>query len=163
MILHHFSSADFVFDPSKTYDQLTFEQSSIYSKPQGFWVSVDGEDSWDTWCLANNFGHESTEVSNLVTLKADANIIILYTKDEIRNFAKRFMTVYSETFYLRQGIFWAAVTKEYSGIIIPNYLYWECQDELDIFNWYYGWDVASGCIWDLNAIESVIVDDKVEV
>ena len=22
-------------------------------------------------------------------------------------------------------------------------------------NWYYTWDVASGCIWDLNAIDNI--------
>ena len=29
---------------------------------------------------------------------------------------------------------------------------WELRFELD---WYYGWDVASGCVWNLSVIESM--------
>lgn len=43
------------------------------------------------------------------------------------------------------------VRQDYAGIEISPYQY-ECRFEL---TWYYGWDVASGCVWDKEAIRAV--------
>jgi len=46
----------------------------------------------------------------------------------------------------RSNINWSAVADRYSGIEISPYQ-WEARDGSET-SWYYGWDVASGCIWD---------------
>lgn len=48
---------------------------------------------------------------------------------------------------------WKKVTEEYQGIIISPYI-WQRRLAPHTM-WYYGWDVASGCIWDTDAIEEV--------
>ena len=46
---------------------------------------------------------------------------------------------------------WGYLATQYQGLIIAPYLW-----DLRLFGpaWYYGWDCASGCIWDLTAVES---------
>lgn len=48
---------------------------------------------------------------------------------------------------------WAAIGKLYDGIIIAPYL-WERRLNGGAM-WYYGWDCASGCIWNPRAISEV--------
>lgn len=48
---------------------------------------------------------------------------------------------------------WRAVEKEWAGVEIIPY-----QDGLRLgsdVTWYYPWDAASGCIWDLTAITAI--------
>lgn len=47
------------------------------------------------------------------------------------------------------AIDWSAVAAQYGGILIAPYQ-WKRRLEL---TWYYGWDCASGCAWDLSLIE----------
>jgi hypothetical protein len=47
------------------------------------------------------------------------------------------------------AINWAAVATKYVGIEIAPYQ-WSCRTSLQ---WYYGWDVASGCVWDADAVQ----------
>jgi hypothetical protein len=50
---------------------------------------------------------------------------------------------------------WSKVAAKHQGIIIAPYCY---ARRLTYHTaWYYGWDCASGCIWDLKAIQSVEV------
>ncbi len=49
---------------------------------------------------------------------------------------------------------WDKVKDKYQGIIIAPYQ-WECRLALETC-WYYGWDCASGCIWDLDCIKEFI-------
>ena len=51
----------------------------------------------------------------------------------------------------RWGIAWSMVAADYQGILIEPYQ-WTCRYDMDF---YYCWDCASGCIWDLAAIKSV--------
>ena len=48
---------------------------------------------------------------------------------------------------------WNRVAKKYQGIIITPYI-WE-RRLTTTCTWYYGWDVASGCIWDNKAIKEI--------
>jgi len=54
------------------------------------------------------------------------------------------------------AIRWDDVAKKYSGIEINPYI-WKARYE---FDWYYGWDVASGCIWKEDGIKSF---ERIEV
>jgi hypothetical protein len=46
---------------------------------------------------------------------------------------------------------WLRVAQKSAGIIIAPYI-WERRLHLP---WYYGWDCASGCVWDAAAVLSV--------
>jgi hypothetical protein len=48
---------------------------------------------------------------------------------------------------------WPKVAQDYSGIEICPYQ-WKFRLN---YMWYYGWDVASGCIWNQNALNSTNV------
>ena len=47
---------------------------------------------------------------------------------------------------------WREVAARWDGISITPYQ-WSCRHELDRAMWYNGWDCASACVWNLNAIE----------
>jgi len=52
----------------------------------------------------------------------------------------------------KDGIDWAKVARKWGGIEFPVYLW---RYRLDYrFRWYYGWDCASGCIWEPAALLS---------
>ncbi len=118
------------------------------SKPNGFWVSVDGEDDWPSWCEAESFGLNRLETRSIVTLNTE-NILFLSGHLDLKVFQQGYGVSNS---YL-SSINWFAVSADYQGIIIAPYQ-WSCRMEM---SWYYGWDCASGCIWDADAIESVTV------
>jgi hypothetical protein len=46
---------------------------------------------------------------------------------------------------------WFRVSQDYSGIIIAPYN-WKFRLK---YMWYYGWDVASGCIWNEKGIQNI--------
>jgi len=50
--------------------------------------------------------------------------------------------------YSDDMINWEEVSKNWEGIEIVPYI-WTARN---ILNWYYPWDVASGCIWNLDGI-----------
>jgi hypothetical protein len=120
-------------------------------KPHGLWVSVEGEEDWKSWCEKEDYCVEKLRYAHLVTLKSDAKILHLKTPEEIVDFTekyKRKIIPYNIDFY---QISWGKVKKYYQGIIIAPYQ-WDCRLSSDTA-WYYGWDCASGCIWDLSCIE----------
>ena len=47
---------------------------------------------------------------------------------------------------------WARVGEAYPGIIIAPYIW---SRRLDGPMWYYGWDCASGCVWDPSVVRSI--------
>lgn len=123
-----------------------------YAKPKGFWVSVKGEDDWLTWCQGEEWGFDRLEVIHEVELTKDAQILYLKTAQELKTFNEVFIEPLG-TGFSYSSINWNKVAKIYQGIIIAPYQ-WDCRLNSNI-NWYYGWDCASGCIWDAEAIASV--------
>ena len=117
-------------------------------KPFGLWVSVEGDQDWRQWCEEEAFELDALAVEHEVTLKPDANILTLSDSLDVREFGERYMTGRNRyCSYLD----WSRVANEYSGIIIAPYQ-WSCRLDQETF-WYYGWDCASGCIWDASAIQ----------
>ena len=53
--------------------------------------------------------------------------------------------------YSQKNIDWRKVASDYGGIEIAPYIY---KGRYDI-SWYYGWDVASGCIWGDGVIKGI--------
>lgn len=125
-------------------------------KPRGLWVSVEGEYDWKWWCEGENFRTENLKYSWEVKLKNQAGILIMEKSLHLDNFT----ALYSVPMFLgasgassANNIDWARFSMDYKGIIIAPYQ-WSKRMDMDKL-WYYGWDCASGCIWDMNAIESV--------
>lgn len=118
-------------------------------KPNGLWVSVEGysdDMNWRDWCLGEGFRLETLAYRHEVKLKNEVDILHLYDKADIEYFTKEYG--------IEKGtqIHWRKLAKLYKGIIIAPYC-WACRLNPKTF-WYYSFDCASGCIWDLSAIAS---------
>lgn len=140
-----------------TNDTLTPHSVEQYNdhpggKPRGLWVSVDGPDDWAAWCRSEEFRNIDEQNRFAVTLTDDANILHLTTFNELMQFTDDWH-VPSEWNGLAYSheIQWDQVATHWQGIIISPYN-WEARYAL---LWYYGWDCASGCIWNADAIKEV--------
>ena len=123
-----------------------------FHKPQGLWVSVGEE--WREWCEAEGFSLESLAHEHRVVLHPHANILRLRSAEDLDAFTKQYETPMlperpREKWNL--AIDWAAVRVAHQGVVIAPYIYARRYD----LSWYYGWDCASGCIWDLAAIAAI--------
>lgn len=120
-------------------------------KPLGLWVSDEsGDDGWKNWCESEGFRPERLELAIEVKLKENSRILHIKSVSEIDDFHNTYST--GEGFNI--GIDWVKVAKQYQGIVISPYQYRRRLDG-DVRRWYYGWDCASGCIWDLKAIKTL--------
>lgn len=134
------------------------EPATLYTKPRGLWVSVEGNgDGWRDWCLGERFALESLTHVHDVTLRPDANVLHLSGAADLDGFTRG----YGRDAGYGVGIDWRAVASRFRGIIIAPYV-WSRRLHEDT-NWYYSWDVASGCIWDVDAIAAVTLREVVPV
>lgn len=111
------------------------EPRSQYDKPRGFWITDDSEQCWRSWCLSEEFDLDTLTHVHEVELD-ESRILFLRSTGELDDF-----------------------TREYAGIIITPYQ-WARRLEL---SWYYNWDCASGCIWDVSAILGVHLREIVPI
>lgn len=123
---------------------------SLHFKPTGFWFSID--ESWKEWCEENEFKIKSLAYKHKVTLKETANILLLEEPEQLVRFTVHYRANYLPTKII-DYIDWPRLATEYDGIIITPYQY-SCRYEPMVF-WYYGWDCACGCIWNIDAVESI--------
>lgn len=142
--LLHYRSEPLEFEPARTY---VHRESWAYGKPDGLWVSVEGQDDWPAWCRGEEFRLDSLRHVYEVNLDPAAKIIRLTSPAELEDFHR----IYAHP-GKRWGIEWARVVADgWAGIVIAPYQ-WSCRYGMD---WYYGWDCAAGCIWDLTAIRTI--------
>lgn len=123
-----------------------------FMKPNGLWLSVDGDDDWPAWCAAENFRDISKQYHYRVSLASKHRVLHICNENDMR----RFDTTYKGTGHPSLGmatINWSAVAADFRGIIIAPYQ-WGLRLEPRFF-WYYGWDCASGVIWDMDAIDTM--------
>lgn len=118
-----------------------------HGKPVGLWLSVDGEDDWPSWCKSEDFDgcgpwHYRVHVA------APDRLLWLRTPAALRRFAAERL-VATEPEIIGPAIDWEAVACQWAGLVIAPYQ-WECRLAHGM-SWYYGWDCASGCIWDPEA------------
>lgn len=149
MDLFHFTSNDELIIDKRKYIQ---SEPRIYGKPIGLWITDDSDDSWESWCLQEEFGLDQLKHKFKITIKDDANILKIGSLSE--------MVRFNETKYILQGysifnfckmVDWEALSKDYDGVMIMPYRH-EVRME---YEWYNPWDCSSGCIFDTNVIESV--------
>lgn len=131
-------------------------------KPLGLWLSVEGEDDWRSWCEGEEYGLENLVHTSVVELRADATIIRLVSAADLDEFtatyrvAPRWATSLPPNLLdtgttLYTLIDWPRVAEVAQGIVIAPYVW---ARRLDLM-WYYGWDCASGCLWDLSCVAAV--------
>jgi len=131
---------------------------SAYSKPIGFWITDDSEDCWRTWCISEGFCLDRLAFKHEVDLD-ESRILILRNAIGIHNFARKYRIIQrwgpanEPEKWVDICIDWAAVAADCAGVIITPYQWGLRLDES--FRWYYGWDCASGCIWDVSAIKDI--------
>ena len=120
-------------------------------KPSGLWVTDMGEPyNWFNWCLQENFSIDKLKYQ----YKIEIDITKIKIVDTLDKF-ERFHNYYYDC--VVNGVSWDTLAEYYKGIIISPYR----NDRSSIKNynfykdWYYGWDVASGCIWDTSCIANI--------
>lgn len=140
--LYHYTADPFLFDGERRYEQ---EKGA---KPIGFWLSAEDDSvSWKDYCKGEDFRTETLRYQTSIKLLSNANVLHIATVLELEAFNRRFSYSRRSSNYID----WPAVASFYDGIIIAPYQ-WPKRLDNSCF-WYYTWDCASGCIWDLAAIE----------
>ena len=131
-------------------------------KPIGFWVSVEGNgDGWRDWCTEQHVFTDQLAYEHKITLAPDANILVLSSPAELLKLTDDYWHESEINFGSHvMSLDWPRLAESYQGIIITPYI-WSQRLEPRTF-WYYGWDCASGCIWDLDAIANVELMGAVE-
>lgn len=138
----------FEFDRDREYTQGPL---FLITKPDGFWISVVGICDW----AAKSPYPEWLEYSYDVRLSATANLIRITTLAELEVFHAEYSRSSSLDIVFNRfgdpdpGIDWERVVERCDGIICAPFL------GFTKHSWYNIWDCASGCIWNLSAIESV--------
>ena len=145
-------------------------------KPNGFWVSVG--DDWISWCQNADFKLHDCVYKHRIHLQKDHGCLIITTKQDLF----QLIETYGCDMYKSCGlpdefprhpsmshpllndplfdmsksyIDWSQLYEKYKGIIFVTYdpgILWGSQYRL--LTWYSCLDCASGCIWDMSAIES---------
>ena len=136
----HLSFKNFKLNKTEKYNQ-----SNALDKPKGLWYQING--SWNEWC--------SIEMPQWLEKKIDwelsidkSNVLIIDTLEKFNLFETKYCAKHP---FLPSNnyINWKKVSKDYDGIEITNYIYSKRMSSM----WYYTWDVASGCIWNLTKIK----------
>lgn len=145
MLRLHYAAKPVTLDTKRHYEQDGF-------KPVGLWYSVETADdgAWRQWCQDKNFRVDALRHTHLLEIDM-SRILVLRTASAVRALGKLFPA-------LRLGRdvpdwawpAWIRIGKKYAGIEIAPYQH-TMRLHVDT-SWYYSWDVASGCVWDLSAI-----------
>lgn len=148
------------------------EQLSGY-KPLGLWWGVG--DSWMQWCMSEMKEWLCPYIYEIVL--NEENVLRIDTIKKFEKFEEKYATVppwlkvdghdavmnllynnakqqsesKSRHNFSSHYIDYAKLSKEYGGIEIPNYFWEKRMSSM----WYYGWDCASGCAWDVGAIKEI--------
>jgi len=115
-------------------------------KPVGFWYS--GNDEWLEWCRSE-MPHWEGQHRYLVDV-SKANVLMLDTAHKVKQFHRAYSDEKGPKSMSLTLIDWVKVEQDYDGVEIIPYQP-SLRLDRDVF-WYYGWDVASGCVWNLDKV-----------
>lgn len=117
-------------------------------KPRGLWYSVNGD--WERWCRDN----EPSWIENKILYSVDlqqANILRINNAKELLVFHKRVaIPPVLQAPAIKYPAWEAVAGAGYDGIEISPYI-WSLPLHHEL-TWYYGWDCASGCVWNATKI-----------
>lgn len=132
---------------------------SDHYKPRGLWYSI--EDEWREWCQSEM---PQWIKPNWFSLDLDMDgILVIQSVSDLLRFQKKYRIL--EPY---PQISWESVKKDYRGIEIQNYyelrrFFNSLPGGFRDYMWIYGWDINSGCIWDLSCVRSIqLVNDQYE-
>lgn len=149
MKLRHFSATKI----AKLHEYASLEQEVTY-KPKGFWVSDESDHGWKAWCKGERWNLGGLQHEYEVVLADNANVLHINTLRQLDEFHETYsVSKYPEMPQYVDNIDWRAVASKYDGIIITPY-FWQRRLAPN-FMWYYGWDCASGCFWNINVIKEL--------
>jgi len=125
-------------------------------KPAGLWYACGND--WIDWAVSNDWGRGMYIYQIYIN---EGNMAMIRTKDGILNFNRKFQANPHKYPYAGSRIDWDIVANAHSGIEICPYI--GSVRMSSIVDWYYSWDVASGCIWDPSAITGIkLVAEKID-
>jgi hypothetical protein len=117
------------------------------TKPHGLWYGFG--DEWIDWTEMANPERKGKYIYE--TYINGSNILQIKDCSEIEKFTKEYgsgkQIIPGKIF----SIDWFRTNIKYDGIEINPYL--DQARLLDKFLWYYSWDIASGCIWNLEKVK----------
>lgn len=127
-----------------------YENDNDGYKPRGLWLSVG--DDWARWCIGERFHLDGLNYRQRVHLAPTANVLTITTDEQLLDFT------HTHGKPIRDGspmwfIDWPGVAAKYDGTLIAPYL-WNMRLDVQV-SWYYGWDCASACIWNLDAVDRI--------
>lgn len=125
------------------------EEGCGYAKPAGFWVSVDDDFGWPQWCKGEEYC-DDLGIRHHIALAEPQRLLWICTEDDLDLFDETFG---EDTRYRSREIIWPLVADQFAGVVITPYQ-WSRRLEI---GWYYGWDCASGIIWDASVIGKITV------
>lgn len=133
----------------------------VGEKPKGLWYSFGKQ--WmhflQDWDESREYLDKTVNKDkNIYKLTIDlSKVCALRSKKHIDQFIKKYGQM-NHVYNIMQ-INWENVSRDYSGIEIPNYhslsmRNWHEYDKLyyRLYFWLYTWDVSSGCVWNKDAI-----------
>jgi hypothetical protein len=123
----------------KLSKSMKYKPQSIRFKPHGFWYAVGF--GWLDFATYDMQGFYDDKKLHAFSINTDRlNILKINNISELFEFDNNFKHGPD----LLSSINWVKVAEQYDGIEIPVYLREARYD----YTWYYGWDVASGCVWN---------------
>jgi hypothetical protein len=146
-------------------EQQPYKEMRAFRKPRGLWYGIN--QSWVEWCSSEEPGWVHDHFHEVVL--DHTKILRISNIKQFNAFEKEFgmidpmLKMFEDRmpslggFSLeashigRESIDWHKVAKQYSGLEITPYLWEKRLTSM----WYYGWDCASGCVWNANAIVSI--------
>lgn len=140
--------------------QSSSQETTPDFKPHGFWVSDDTCDqNWRSWCESESFRLDSLRFRHRVILTPNANLCLIRNSSELDEFTREYKKEVIPGHRSIWNISWKRVAERYDAIIITPYI--SSRRLTAHTSWYYGWDCASGCIWNARAVKSIKVVETV--
>ena len=117
------------------------------SKPRGLWYAVGF--GWLDF-TTNDFTsfYEEKEVYAFEISLSGLNVLRITNYEELVKFEELYLVPNENEYARKFDINWTKVAENYDGIEIAPYIYKARMGHM----WYYGWDVASGCIWNTSKL-----------
>lgn len=147
--LRVYSATPWTFNPERNY--IASERHGGYFKPVGLWVSVGND--WERWCRGDEYGWpEAHRYVTRIELGDTSRVLAVTDNTQLLAFTDEFaFGRHAEHEWQRGYIRWPEVARQFAGIVIAPYM-WEHRLNGRASDWYYPWDCASGCIWDLSTV-----------
>lgn len=117
-------------------------------KPEGLWYACG--DEWIEW-TKSEMPEWLKEYKYLYEISITDRVLKIDTPEKFKAFEEEYVDNGPNADKFSNWIDWARVAKDYDGIEICPY-----RDKFRMkSDWYYTWDVASGCIWSPGGIKDI--------